>query len=721
VIPRFATLVARIVVIGSIVALAVAVPVSIEDGNAAPGVITVVGDPSTSHTQELVGELQARVTQEGDDLVQAPSALTGLIYIVVTLMWVITGALIVSRQPRNWAGWLFLLVGAALPAALLASQLTIYGVKANPGSVPLLSVWAIVGNFGLVPAVGLPLLMLLYPNGHPPSARWRWAVIALLAGAGIALAAQIVKPGPFNDYVDSGVLFVNPIGIERLDPLLGGVTFVGTVAAIFGGLGCAVGVVVRYRRSAGDERRQMQTLALVAGLAAGLLVLTIVGGSILEPEDQTGQLSIFDALLAISALILVVGIPVAYLIAIFRHGLWDLEVVIKKASVALLIAAIGVLISIAVLALPLQVALWQGTPRAVSLALGALFGVALLPIVRLARRLASRMVYGRRASSYEVLSTFSGRIGETYSDEDVLPRMARTLVEGTGAVSVRIFLMIGADLREVARAGDAAAGEEHVVPVVQHGERLGALAITMPANDPLDAARDRLVHDLASQAGPVLRNVRLIEELRASRQRLVAAQDEERRRLERNLHDGAQQQLVALTVQLKLARTMLDREPTKAAALLDGLQGSAGAALDDLRDLARGIYPPLLADQGLAAALEAQARRAVVPASVSTDGVGRYPQEIEAAVYFCSLEALNNIAKYANATSATVRLEHTDGRLAFTVTDDGSGFDPAETSYGTGLQGMADRLDAIGGSLTVASAPGSGTTVRGAVPVGVDG
>jgi signal transduction histidine kinase len=148
------------------------------------------------------------------------------------------------------------------------------------------------------------------------------------------------------------------------------------------------------------------------------------------------------------------------------------------------------------------------------------------------------------------------------------------------------------------------------------------------------------------------------------------------------------------------------------------LQERATEALDDLRNLARGIYPPLLADQGLAAALQAQARKAAVPTTVASDGVGRYDRAIESAVYFCSLEALNNVAKYADASRATIELEQDDGRLRFTVRDDGAGFDVGATAYGTGLQGMADRLDAIGGSIAVESAPGSGTIVVGTVPIG---
>jgi signal transduction histidine kinase len=315
----------------------------------------------------------------------------------------------------------------------------------------------------------------------------------------------------------------------------------------------------------------------------------------------------------------------------------------------------------------------------------------------------------------------------------VLPRMAQLVADATGARRVDVWLRVGNAIRpEVthpagatphparALAGDTVAArvDEHAVEVRHRGELLGAITLEPAPDEPIDAAKEALVRDLAAQAGLVLRNVRLIEELRASRQRLVAAQDQERRRLERNIHDGAQQQLVALSVKLRLAETMADRDPAKAKELIGDARGGTQEALDDLRDLARGIYPPLLADKGLAAALEAQARKSPLPVEVQPDRIGRYPQEAEAAAYFCVLEALQNVAKYAGASRAIVRLGHDDGVLQFSVTDDGGGFDPASTPRGSGLQNMADRLEALGGRLDVDSAPDGGTTVRGWIPVG---
>jgi signal transduction histidine kinase len=295
--------------------------------------------------------------------------------------------------------------------------------------------------------------------------------------------------------------------------------------------------------------------------------------------------------------------------------------------------------------------------------------------------------------------------------------MADILRAGTGASFARVLIRVGGELQPVARSGEpAGAGAEHTVPISYQAEEVGALAVTFPPNDPMDRDRERLIEQLAAQAGPVVRNVRLIEELRASRQRLVVAQDAERRKIERNIHDGVQQQLVALNVQLGLLARVAEREPATAGTMATQLQERATEALEDLRDLARGIYPPVLADQGLVAALEGQARKAAVPTSVSAEGVGRYDRAVESAVYFCSLEALNNVAKYADASSVLVRLAQTDGHLRFEVADDGSGFDLAAQTFGTGLQGMADRLDAIGGTFTITTAPGRGTVVAGTVP-----
>jgi signal transduction histidine kinase len=363
----------------------------------------------------------------------------------------------------------------------------------------------------------------------------------------------------------------------------------------------------------------------------------------------------------------------------------------------------------------------------------AVVALAFQPVRQWARHFANRMVYGKRATPYEVLSEFSEQLGDAHSTEGVLPQMARMIGEATGADRATVWVRVGDEFRSAAGWPDGStrtaplraegtelprfAEGERAFAVRHQGELLGALSVSTSRREPLNATQEKLIANLAGQAGLILRNVRLIEELRASRQRLVTAQDEERRRLERNIHDGAQQQLVALAVKLRLARTLTGKDVDRAQSLLDDLQVETQEALENLRDLARGIYPPLLADQGLAAALEAQARKVPFPVDVQPNGVGRYPVDAEATAYFCVLEALQNAAKYAGPSRAVVRLREEDGRLVFSVTDDGSGFDVDTTSKGAGLQNMTDRVEAVGGRLEIESEPGRGTTVTGRVPV----
>ena len=611
------------------------------------------------------------------------------IVILAVTSWGATGWLLGSRRPENPIGLVMALETLVVGYGTIQSELYLW----KP-DWPLSRVMQDTQGLLVPMLLAVPLVLLLFPTGRPPSRRWN-VVLWLMAVAvptgiiGMALAPE------------------DPIPWSAL------ASHLTQVSAVMGLLAAALSigaVIVRFRRSRGDEREQMRWLALVAFVGGVFFVCAIVAGLASGDNANSFWNVIFFNLFVLT---ITVGLPAAIGIAVLRYRLYDIDVVIKKTLVALVLAFIIGVTGIAAFALAGQIALWEGTPKAVSVAIGLLFGVLLLPLVRLSRRIADRLVYGKRATPYEVLASFSGRVGEAYSSDDVLPRMAQILSAGTGAASARVLVRVGGDLLEAAVAGQPD-GEEHVEPIVFQGEDVGALAVTFPANDPIDQPREQLIANLAAQAGPVVRNVRLIEELRASRQRLVAAQDEERRKLERNIHDGVQQQLVALNVQLGLLGRVAG--PGKAAEMASDLQVRAGEALEDLRDLARGIYPPLLADKGLAAALEAQARKAVVPTTVDADGVGRFSQAIESTVYFSCLEALQNVAKYAEATRATISLSNGDGLLRFAVTDDGRGFDPGSTAYGTGLQGIADRLAAIGGELTLVSTPGQGTTINGAVP-----
>ncbi len=225
--------------------------------------------------------------------------------------------------------------------------------------------------------------------------------------------------------------------------------------------------------------------------------------------------------------------------------------------------------------------------------------------------------------------------------------------------------------------------------------------------------RGRLAHVLGRGADRLE-----VEELRASRARVVAAADAERRRIERDLHDGVQQHLVALAVNLQLARQLADSDPAAVMTLLEEIGRDVREALEGVRELTQSIYPPLLLDRGLADALSAAASAAGIHTRVEAAAHDRYPPEVEATVYFCCVEALDNAAKHAGTGArATVRTWHEQDALLFEIVDDGAGFEPRLDRTLSGLTGMSDRLGALDGRLTISSDPGRGTRVSGTIPL----
>jgi len=626
------------------------------------------------------------------------------------LAFPIVGALIASRRRGNAVGWVFLGIGLSFGLSGVAGAL----VDTSPfrSSTWQWGVWLntwswVFGWFGMI-----TFLLLLFPNGHLPSPRWRivgWAAAAAMVGQTVTGIFDPTAGGTAGFHSPFATLPVSVINLFQLPS-----TVLGLTAAI----ASIAALVKRYRRSTGDERAQMKIFVY----AAVVTILFIPARSALSQHH---------VVLAALGLASVPVLPAAVGAAILKHGLYEIDVVINKtvvyASLAAFITAVYVAIVVGIGA-----AIGQGSQPNLGLSILATAVVALAfqPLRQRVQRLANRLVYGRRATPYEVLSEFSARVAGARAAEEQLPRMARTLAEGTGAATATVWLGANGSLRAAAswpeRAGpqtDPDAPASLSLPVLHHGDQLGALSITKPAGERLTPAEERLARDLASQAGLVLHNVRLtdelrhrLEELRASRRRLVAAQDAARRSLERNIHDGAQQQLVALSVKTNLARQLAARDPQKALSIVESLRAETERAMHDLDELASGMVPAALTELGLVEALRAQTARAPLPVAVDAPGGLDASPDAAAAIYFSVLEALQNVAKYANASRAVVRLAQRNGAIGFEVEDDGRGFDMSATSFGTGRRGMADRLESVGGTLDVRSAPREGTIVKGRVP-----
>jgi signal transduction histidine kinase len=625
----------------------------------------------------------------------------------------VVGFVLAYKRPGNRIGWLFLAAGLGAALWAFSTSYARHALVAAPGAVPAGRAFAWLSNWITVIAIAmLAFVFLLFPDGRLRSRRWRpaaWFVGAAftLAAVDMVVNATRVWPRPFTmfDQPDTAIDL-----IAVLAPMMP--ALVVSVAA----------VVVRFTRSSGEERLQLKWFAAAAVLVVATLIPSLTTNS--EAASTLSDLALLCLWVAIG-------------VAVLKYRLYGIDIVISK---AVLYGSLAVFITAVYAGLVVGVGTLVGNRRSPLLAAlaAAVVAVAFQPARQWAGRLANRVVYGRRATPYQVLSDFARRIGGTYSSQDVLPQMARTVAAGTGAAGVVVWLRVDDQLRPEAssdgspdtapltvaplpvdgQAMPPVPDADLSVPVLHQEMLLGAISLQMPKDEPLRPAGAQLVADVASQAGLVLANAGLIEDLRASRQRLVTAQDEARRRLERNLHDGAQQDLVALAIKAQLADVTVDEDPAQAKEILGEIKADASGALENLRDLARGIYPPLLADLGLAAALGAQASRSAVPVAVEADGIGRYSQDTEAAVYFCCLEALQNTAKYAHATQARICLQAQNGTLRLTVSDDGTGYDTRHTPLGAGLRNMADRLAALGGHLEVRSAPGHGTTITGHLPAG---
>lgn len=617
------------------------------------------------------------------------------------LAFAIVGALIVARRPGNRIGWVACGIGLLTAVYQFGLGYATFGHYMNHDLPGLGFVaWLLTWEWAVPVVLMLFFLPLLFPTGEPISPGWWW--LAPLVVGGFALAF---------------------------------VSYVGQLMGLVGSVLANVSLVIRFRRAAPDERQQIRWfffagLALVVVAFSGVLV-----GALVYHNNTVVFNPIFDVLtpLAFTGLALSIGV------AVLRYHLYDIDVFLRQ---ALVYGTLVVLISVVYFLVVVSVGSRLGVPKndpAGAVAIGAIVALLFQPVRRWLQRAANRLVYGKRATPYEVLSRFSEQMSTMYATEDLPRRMAQVLAEGTGADRATVWLRVGSELRQAASwpVGGTApsavvlqdgempsiADANEAVPVRYHGELLGALAVTK--REPMTATERRLLGDLSQQSGLVLKNARLtaelvqrLDELQASRQRLVTAQDTERRRIERNLHDGAQQNLVALKLKIALAKNLAASDPQKAQTALDELTGETNTAIETLRELARGLYPPVLAQDGLAAAIEAHVRRMPISVDVVAGALPRYPQEMEASVYFCVLEALQNIVKHSGASKATVRLDESDGRLVFSVSDDGHGMDPAKARSGSGMQNMRDRVEVLGGRLSVESTPGKGTVIEGAIPTG---
>ena len=642
--------------------------------------------------------------------------------VVITALFPIVGVLIARREPRNAVAWIMLAAGVV--ASFPFVPYYEYTIKFQPGSLPAGDTVAAIedGTWAIIIALIGMFLILLFPDGHLPSPRWRW--VAWLAGITTVYVylATTFTPGKLPDLpID------NPWGLSFLGGRTANLVLL-TLVVIPISIGlCAAGLVVRFRRSTGIERQQLKWLTTAGAVVAvgygTALLATLPGDGNWTSSDPTWLKIVEIAGVSTFALI-----PISIGVAILKHGLYDIDVVINKALVFGLLAGFITVVYVGIVVGVGHLAGRGDRPNIVlSIAATTFVAVAFQPVRERVERFANRLVYGRRATPYEVLSDFADRVGGAYDATALLPVMARTVAEGLDATRVEIWLTGGSGLLRdtswpaaestlngsVPTTNDIVA--DRVVEVRHSGDLLGALAVTKPAGDSFRPAELKLLDDVAAQAGLVLRNVRLVEELRGSRERLMSSQDDERRRLERRLHDGAQQRLVTVGALINQAREQLGPDAGDSATALDQLAGQLQSANEELSELARGIHPAVLTDLGLGAAIQALADRAPVPVGVDVRLEQHLSRNVEATLYFVAAEALTNVAKYAHATSVVLTLSIEETSAVLEVVDDGIG--GVDETRGSGVRGLRDRVAAVDGNIEISSPPGAGTRLRCLIPL----
>jgi signal transduction histidine kinase len=661
---------------------------------------------------------------------------TEVVFAALIVAWAAAAETLLASRPGERLGVIALggsLLGALAVVADATLRAQTHGTSVDPTAASAARL-ALAMALALLPAVGTHLLLGVPDGACLVSRSVVGAGYALAAATGLALWTQRPDRPAW------------PIAVEAVVLL-------------------ACGIVAsngRYQRAAGAERQRMQWFGWAGAVAVemllGALALRVLSGWPTRP------------------LLVLAGATAPFALALALSGSRRLagrvdRILAHTVSVAGLTGVVVSVYLVIVVGLGRSPTGHERPLLTLSLAAAAIAALLYGPARERLALYANRIAYGEREAPDAVLRTFGARLTRAIPMDELLLQVAESLrktlvlssaevwtgssgrLERTVSVPDAPVITINVSREEegvVARAGVSGpawikvwlpallAGREQsnirVAPTTHSGRVLGLIvAVRQPDADSFAADDESMLTELARQLGLALHNVELdsalqasldelrlkAEELQASRARIVAASDAARRQIERNLHDGAQQHLVALAVNVRLARKLAETDPAGSLELLDHLASDLQDAVQELRSLAHGIYPPLLVDRGLGEALRSASGRATIPTTVEADGLGRYSPEVEAAVYFCCLEALQNAGKHAGegATGRVRVWADTDG-LLFEVSDTGVGFDLAATSgRGAGFVNMSDRVGAIGGTVSVQSAPGQGTRISGRIPL----
>jgi signal transduction histidine kinase len=616
----------------------------------------------------------------------------------------VAGLLIALYRPSNPIGWLLLADAVNVAFGFLATPYAHYALITNPGSLPGAR-WMLLWSSAGWPALfALPVaLVLAFPNGRLPSRRWRPIAIATVVSFAALQVAVLFEPqnyvAPYT-HVTSPLPSLPAIVRTALTPF-----WLGAFASLFA---AAWAVRSRFRRAAGVERLQLLWLAYGAVLIPLTLIACLV-------ESAVGNGGEGPA----TPIVLVVGltvVPAAIGIAVFRYRLFDIELIFSR---TLVYATLTTGVVAGYLVIFLAVDQLVGIRGVAGVIAAALVAMGFQPLREVLQRRVHRLVYGDRSDPYAALARLGQRLQSAPDPSEVFT----TIVDGVSAALrlgyCAVSLRRDDTLEVAAEQGIRGREPEFVLPLSYQGDEIGQL-IAEPAPRSVLSATDRqLLDDLARQAGAAVHSVRVMSDLQRSRERLIAAREEERLRLRRDLHDGLGPTLAALVFKIGLIRDSVRDDPARSDRLLHELGGETKNAIADIRSLVYALRPPALDELGLVGALREQAallgESTGLEIAVASPHLPELPPAVEVAAYRIVTEALTNVARHAQASRCDVELDLRDG-LEIDVYDDGIGF--AESARpGVGLRSMRERADELGGSFTAGKCAPHGTRIQVRLPV----
>jgi len=630
---------------------------------------------------------------------------------LTTVAYALVGGLIAVRQPRNPLGWIFSAVGVFAGLTSLLGDRNYLGLCLWSGAVaPCIQIAQWLSLWVWMPTTMLPMsfVLLLFPDGRLPSRRWR--PVAWSAGLGLAayILSAALHPRPPIEPIPP----YNPFGIPAIAAeleLLGYVAWPLIIVGIFGAL---VAPVVRFRRSRGIEREQVKWLAYGSSLAMLFLILLSAWAAMRPGDPAAYELNIGGVWVTLTVIVISAGI------AILRHRLYDIDLIINRTLVYGALSA-GV-VGLYVLLVGALGALFQSSGNLpIALLATGLAAFLIQPLRARLQRGVNRLMYGERDDPYTVLSRLSQQLKTTLAPTAVLPGIAEAVAQTLKLPYVALALTHGNRL-EIAAAYGRPAGDPVQLPLVYQAETVGQLLVAPRApGEAFTPAERRLLDDIALQAGVAAHAVRLTADLQRSRERLITAREEERRRLRRDLHDGLGPQLASLTLTLAAARELLRHDVDAADRLLQELAIHTQAAIADIRRVVYDLRPPALDDLGLVLALREQAAhytQAGLQITIAApDQLPPLPAAVEVAAYRIVQEALTNVVRHAQARTCTVGLTLGDAPDV-ELRDDGVGLPPGGRA-GVGLPSMRERTTELGGTCRIESVPGRGTCIRAQLPL----